>query len=213
MVLEPVNWNVVVVGHWNRAILTPQGIATRLFKKAEDTEFKVEVPADAIGPYKVHLEGLIIRAASSLLSIELEKQSLLLQTKAMSIAREAIECLPETPIIAGGFNFRFRAPVGSEEINQLSKLIHSEVDKRLERTSNRILGRACTWKTSHHAGLLNMEVSIDDEGLLLTYNFHCDLNREEIIAWLRTPSSDAVESIRELSSQILELDEEFVWPE
>jgi len=58
-----------------------------------------------------------------------------------------------------------------------------------------------------------MEVSIDDEGLLLTYNFHCDLNREEIIAWLRTPSSDAVESIRELSSQILELDEEFVWPE
>ena len=53
MLLEPGDWNVVIVGHWNRAILTPQGIATRLLQLPPETEIGIEVPMDAIGPYRV----------------------------------------------------------------------------------------------------------------------------------------------------------------
>jgi hypothetical protein len=53
MPLKPYDWNVVVLGHWNQAILTPQGIAERLFQLPSETEIGIEVPMDAIGPFRV----------------------------------------------------------------------------------------------------------------------------------------------------------------
>ena len=44
MPLEPYDWNVVLLGHWNRAILTPQGISERLFQLLSETEIGIEVP-------------------------------------------------------------------------------------------------------------------------------------------------------------------------
>ncbi len=52
MPLEPGEWNVVILGRWNRAIPTPQGIASRLFQLPPETEIGIEVPwtpSDRIG--------------------------------------------------------------------------------------------------------------------------------------------------------------------
>ena len=37
MTVEALDWNVVVAGFWNPAILTPSGIARRLFGLPEET--------------------------------------------------------------------------------------------------------------------------------------------------------------------------------
>ena len=38
MPLEPYDWNVVVLGRWDRALLTSQGIASRLFQLPPEAE-------------------------------------------------------------------------------------------------------------------------------------------------------------------------------
>jgi hypothetical protein len=53
MELEPFDWNVVIAAYWNRAILTPNGIAKRLFKIPEGTAMEVEVPVDLLEPPQV----------------------------------------------------------------------------------------------------------------------------------------------------------------
>ena len=53
MGLQPADWSVVILGRWNRAILTPNGIAKRLFKLAEAKQVLVAVPLDGVSPYMV----------------------------------------------------------------------------------------------------------------------------------------------------------------
>lgn len=53
MGLKATEWSVVVVGRWNRAILTPNGIAKRVFKLAELSQMVVAVPLDGVSPYIV----------------------------------------------------------------------------------------------------------------------------------------------------------------
>jgi len=49
MALKPSDWSAVVIGRWNRAILTPRGIAQRVFRLPEGTPIQVLVPIDAVG--------------------------------------------------------------------------------------------------------------------------------------------------------------------
>src|SRR6516165_8300462 len=70
MPLVPCEWNVVVMGRWNRAILTPQGIATRLFQLPLNTSIGVEVPMDGIGPYRVSHDRLVVMVSEAWLIVE-----------------------------------------------------------------------------------------------------------------------------------------------
>ncbi len=42
----PFDWNVVIIGSWNPAILTPQGITTRLLQLEAGTPVEVQVSLD-----------------------------------------------------------------------------------------------------------------------------------------------------------------------
>ena len=77
MPLEPYDWNVVVLGHWNPAILTPQGISERLFQLPTETEIGIEVPMDAIGPFRVSLGDLAVMVTEAQLMVETRETSCL----------------------------------------------------------------------------------------------------------------------------------------
>src|SRR5262245_52697535 len=70
MTLESYSWNVVIAGYWNRAILNPDGISTRLFGNAPGTPIEVEVPLDAINPYRVTIQDVTVVAMSNRLTLE-----------------------------------------------------------------------------------------------------------------------------------------------
>jgi hypothetical protein len=55
---QPFNWDVVIVGFWNRAILTPNGIAKRLFKLPEGSGIEVLVPVNSLEPSQVKHNGI-----------------------------------------------------------------------------------------------------------------------------------------------------------
>ncbi|MBK9039205.1 MAG: hypothetical protein IPL83_08600 [Bdellovibrionales bacterium] len=69
MNIEALDWSVVIAGYWNQAILTPAGIAYRLFKKPKDTPVQVEIPLDGIAPYRVRDGSIIIMAQPKRLHI------------------------------------------------------------------------------------------------------------------------------------------------
>jgi len=48
MKLEPIDWNVIIVGRWNTAILTPGRIAEKIFQQQPGTGLHVDVPLDGV---------------------------------------------------------------------------------------------------------------------------------------------------------------------
>src|SRR4051812_23085230 len=106
MPLEPYDWNVVVLGRWNRAILTPQGIGSRLFQLPPETDIGIEAPMDAIGPYQVSHDDVTVMVSGAQLIVEARENNFPGLERAIRVARRAMESLPETPVVAGGFNVR-----------------------------------------------------------------------------------------------------------
>src|SRR6266478_1019531 len=122
MPLEPYDWNVVVLGRWNRAILTPNGIASRLFELPPETEIGIEVPMDAIGPFLVSHGDLTVMVGGAQLMVQATENNFSSLERAMRVARRAMEKLPETPVVAAGFNIRAQ---GSGEDGHLGPLIEA----------------------------------------------------------------------------------------
>ena len=141
MPMVPVEWSVVIVGRWNRGILTPTGIITRLFEEPLGTPFSVEVPADAIGPPRVHHAGLMVTADWGRLVVELEENNFAQLGKAAAIAVIAIESLPVTPISAAGFNICYRTSLDDPKATQVVAAMAQNWDVQLERAGHSVVSR------------------------------------------------------------------------
>ena len=109
MPLTPDNWNVVVVGHWNRAILSPNGIAKRLFGLEDGTPVQVLIPLDVVGPYHVRHEKITVIPSNDRLLVQPLHSTFENLMDAMSIARRALEDLPLTPVFAAGINLNYKS--------------------------------------------------------------------------------------------------------
>ncbi|MBN2373783.1 hypothetical protein JXL19_08350 [bacterium] len=86
MGLNPYDWNVVVAGYWNRAILTPAGIARRLFGLEPNIPVMIEVPIDGLAPYRVTHEDLTVTAVMGRLTIYANTPSFKILDSARAIA-------------------------------------------------------------------------------------------------------------------------------
>lgn len=103
----PFDWNVVVVGAWNPAILTPLGIAKRLFGR-DDAPIQVMVSVDGLAPIQVRYEGLVVVPSNSKLVVSPVEPSPSALVEAAQVACKAINSLPDTPFLAAGVNLRYR---------------------------------------------------------------------------------------------------------
>ncbi|MET0110029.1 MAG: hypothetical protein ABW084_14095 [Candidatus Thiodiazotropha sp.] len=65
----PIDWNIVVVGAWNVAILTPEGIARRLFNLEPGTPIEVQVAMDVGAPIRVRHDNIIVQPSPTSLVI------------------------------------------------------------------------------------------------------------------------------------------------
>ena len=197
--VEAFNWNVVIVGHWNRAILTPAGIAYRLFKLPKDTPVQIEVPLDGLAPYRVKHGPVVITAQSAKLNIFTESPSYENLQIALQIASTALNDLPETPVQAAGFNICYRIENIPEVI---LGYIKSEMDEALSdegyQISTRVLRRSIQW----HQGHINIEVSCDEQSLgIVSLNFEMESgNTKDLITWVNTP----IEQIKKTATDIFE---------
>jgi hypothetical protein len=189
MAAEPFDWNVVVAGYWNPAILTPSWIARRLFELDEGTPIAVEVPMDGFAPHRVRHKGIIVTAETGRLVLMLEVPNLKNLEHARQIAIRAMEKLPETPLTAGGFNIRFKLDDPPEK---LLKATTADVDKLLSDADFAIKTMSIRRSIEYGQGFLNLDISQKDGAdTKMEFNFH---RQSSVIAelrqWFETPCDD-----------------------
>jgi hypothetical protein len=181
---EPTAWNVVVVGAWNVAILTPDGIRRRLFKLPDTTVLDVEVSVDRPGPYRVLHDGLVVVPTSRLLEVGVQTPTQAFLENASKVAQAALDALPHTPVFAAGVNIRYRY---DDVPSDVLDLVRAPIDDALSDADFAILGSVSKRTLSLGKGALNVELATSGggtEGSLLL-NFHRDSTEAaELADWL-----------------------------
>jgi prepilin-type processing-associated H-X9-DG protein len=188
MPLVPQNWSVIIAGQWNRAILTPRGIAVRLFELEEGTPVLVEVPIDVIGPHRVTHEGITVSVTSTHLAIETQQQAFDTLERAMRVGRRALDNLPETPISAVGINLRYHV---TEPAGDLGTLLTHPWDDVLSDAQFVISGRAFGRTLEWHGGQVNFAFVDEDNELKVLFNIERKSSvKDEHVEWLNRPIND-----------------------
>jgi len=198
MALEPLDWNVVVVGYWNPAILTPAGIAKRLFELQQSTPIMVEVPIDGLAPHRVRHDKITVTADPGRLVVGVDAPEFPLLERAMTIAARAITNLPETPFSAAGFNIRFRI---TEPPADLIRSLEAPVDSRVSDAGFAIELRQLKRTLGYKNGSLNLDLRQGKGGSVrVELNFHMQSSdRTELTAWLAAP----IDGVRETTDRVL----------
>lgn len=209
MALQPADWSVVIIGRWNRAILTPSGIRKRLFQLEEATQVRVAVPLDGVSPYMVGhpTQQIIVLTEEGRLRIQVERADYETLEQAMVVGANALTALPETPVTAAGFNVNFRS---KETTTKMASLLLSESEKALVNSMCEPLARTVGSSLKHDEGKLNVTLTGSEDGFGLSLNFHRGSERvDELKQWLQMP----VENVKTTTRRVLaafELDVEEV---
>lgn len=199
MELQATDWNVVVVGAWNTAILTPDGIRKRLFELPEGTPVDIEVAVDRPGYFRVRHGGTLVTPSPTILDVMGGLGDYDSLSKACAVAKKALFNLPETPVAAAGINIRYRIDQLPDELIDLIKV---SLDDDLSDRGYLIVGRTTKRTLALTPGVVNIEIAQgpDIEGVI-TINFHLDsTDTATLAAWI-----DRVEEFFNMSSKLLAL--------
>jgi hypothetical protein len=198
MALQPADWSVVILGRWNRAILTPHGIAKWLFRLGEGKPVEVNVPLDGVSPYIVKhpMQQIVVMTDESRLLIQVAKANYQTLWHAMAAGVNALTALPQTPVYAAGFNINCRS---KEVTSQMAYLLVSESEKALVDAGFKPLARTVGRSLEHGAGTLNVTVTGGEDGCGLSLNFHRGSEVvEELREWLQTPVEQVEATVKKV---------------
>jgi hypothetical protein len=190
-------WNVQIVGFWNRAIYTPAGISRYLFELPQNTPVQVLIPIDLPAPYQVQHDGLTVTVGSDRLVVQPAQSTFDRLATALEIGRRALNHLPRTPFVAAGFNVRYKSdgPVAALEDIVANPWDERLSDLRLE-IRERTVARAIRWGD----GRVNVTVTQkEDQTFTLELNF--DLQSDEVrrlLAWITITEADLRQQVERL---------------
>jgi hypothetical protein len=183
MPIDPTTWNAVVIGAWNRAILTPDGVRRRLFELPEGTPVELEVPVDQPGPFRVGHDGLIVIPALGRLEVSARTPSLDAIRRASVLCQRALVSLPETPISAAGVNIAYRL---TEIPDAVLDLVRAPLDEALSDAGYEVRGALTRRSVVLPPGVVNVQVvQKRTGGGTLEFNFHRESTvPNELREWL-----------------------------
>ncbi len=190
MEYESFGWNVIIRGAWNRAILTPNWIATNLFGVPKGTPVSVYVPVDMLAPSRVQHEDLIVIIGEGFFEVKTDKPILEVLHKAKELGIKALNELPKTPVLAAGFNLHYELKDSSAEI---ADLFNTPLDDSLVKADysfkNRQIIKGCV---SNDAvlkdGTINVYITADESSQKIQFNFsRKSQDYKELIEWLEIP--------------------------
>lgn len=189
MPIHPHDWNVIVVGFWNRAIFTPAGISRHLFLLPQATPVQVLVPIDLPAPYRVSHEELTVTVGSDRLIVEPAEPTFVGLAAAQEIGRRALAHLPRTPLLASGINVRYRS---EGPVPALEAIVASAWDERLSDKGLEIMERSITRSVRRRGGKLNVTVTLkEDQTVALALNLDLQSDDvERLRAWIDVSADD-----------------------
>ncbi len=198
MTVEALQWDVVVAGHWNPAILTPAGIVSRLFGLEDGTPIRMEVPTDGLAPPRVMYNEVAVTAEMGRLCVYAELPTYQLLDRARKIAAKAIGELPKTPLMAAGFNVRLRiTDVPDVEATKCP------IDNLLSDAGFSIGSQSLRRSLVIGNGVLNFSIR-EDKGMTAEFNFERKSTKtDELIAWLEYSIQDVEKTVSSVVEKVI----------
>lgn len=193
------DWNVVLIGAWNRAILTPDGIRKRLLQLPDGTPVHIEVALDRPGSFRIKHDGLVVTPGSSRLEVSLERNDFASLERASAIGQVALRALPETPVAAAGVNVRYTlTPLSNELIDLLRTPIDDVFSDAGFQIETSTTGRALALPP----GVINVEFTKGSDGDgAVSINFHYEsTSTQDLSGWL-----SRVAEFRDTTQRLLEI--------
>lgn len=200
------DWTVVVIGFWNRAILTPSWVATKLIGLPEGTPINVLVPMDVIGPVQISHDDIVVIPSSGNLVIQATKCNYPTLRSAMTVATNTLTELPRTPVSAAGYNVRFRC---KDAVGQIEEVLTSDWDNRISDEKITILERKFIRTLEWRDGTIKLFVTHEPkEGYELLFNFELVSNdQSKLRNWLGHTEADIKEVILMLLNKVFQIQE------
>jgi len=179
----PGDWNIVIAGAWNVAILTPEGIAHRLFELEPGTPVDVQVAMNIGAPIRVKHENIIVQPSPASLIITPQDPTPEALEKSVTVANRALNSLPETPMSAAGLNLRYHF---DQIPDSLIEAGGSMIDDKLTDAGHEILEKTLRRKIVWEDGVLNLDIfEREDSTALMVFNYHKNSNLPvELGEWL-----------------------------
>lgn len=177
-------WNVVVLGAWNRAILTPAWFQETVFKLPTGSPIEVLVPIDGAAPFQVHDRGLTAMSLPGRLQIQVGEPTEALLARAMAAMCFAVEDLPRTPLRACGINIRYTS---EEPPASLLDRTRCKTESILSTKGYDVRMRRRGESVGFKEGQLNIVIDIPTTGACsVTLNFERQSTAtKDTVAWLK----------------------------
>jgi hypothetical protein len=208
MAVIPSDWSVVILGRWNRAILTPSGIARRLFELEQDTPVEVLVAIDAIAPPQVKHDRMVVVAGNDRLIIQPDDSEYPKLARAMELGARALEELPETPLAAVGVNVKFVIAEPIEALQAVTK--KTEFDNRLSENDFVICGRSMTRTLNWRGGRINLTIREEQNGsfdILFNFELH-STEKDRHVQWLKTDVKEIEKQVNSILDDCIRINDE-----
>jgi len=202
--VHPEDWNVVVAARWNPALFTPAAISRRVFKLAEGTPIEVFVVLDDVQLPRIKHDGMIVAPSTTQLVISPERCAFTRLERARQMARGVVNELSRTPLIAAGFNLRYRADAIP---HSLAQRFSEELDHRFADNDFQIIGRQFHRVLRFNNGRLLVQVTRDPDGkaeLLMNFE-HRSKESAALSEWLSVPIEDVRDTAIRVLSTVLQL--------
>lgn len=198
-----------MIGHWNRAILSPAGIAKRLFGLSADTPVQVLIPLDTVAPYHVCHDAVTVIPSGDRLIVAPEQNTYENLVKAIVIARKALADLPHTPMLAAGLNLSFES---ATEIDLLQEATVSAWDDRLSDKGFDIEARSVARSLKWRNGTINVTIKHAPGGVCsVVFNFDFkSTSTVELQNWLDLSADQIKQEIEALLFNTIRLSPEDV---
>lgn len=197
MLPKPEGWTIVVVGHWNRAILTPAWVGKEVFG---ESAVEVLLSPSPTAPVVYRAPSVEVQLFDDRLILhprELTDEGLLAAEESCC---KVLKALPHTPLTGVGVNFRFEERSPSDELLDMFNAPDAAV---LFEQGWEISRRTLVRRLRRDANTLHLTLTLDegDSRVDIQCNFHTDT--EDAIAESTTKAADTAREA--IDKRVLEL--------
>ncbi len=168
MIAKFETWGVVLAGHWNRMIFTPEWVGTRLF---EQEEVETQIALMPIFPIIYRHEQVVLDAASQRLIFRPRFNSTKSLAAVERMAVTVLKALPNTPLLGVGVNFSFTE---KEPPDKLVELFNLKDAREIARANWETPETKLIRKLTGEHGIMQFALGQDLEGVTIDITFHTD---------------------------------------
>ncbi len=169
--------SVIAVGGWNTQIFSPDWLKNNL---CDDPECEIEIAVPVNNPAalpRLSFEDIHVFLNPSRLELKPQSQTIEQFSKCLDILKKTLETLKHTPVTSFGINFAFVSNEDHDEVIQKFLLTDNGLfDSEKNTLKKTVIQRAFE---QQDGSVLNLAVSIEDENVVISFNYHNDVNNAE----------------------------------